>query len=179
MLNLQQLFRAPIRLAMAKLYPVKYAQSIGVNINGKVTIYGSSYNMFSTEPYLVTLYDNVFISVGATFLCHDGGVLPFRRQFPDLDLAAPIIVRENCFIGAGAVIMKGVTIGRNCIVGAHAVVTKDVPDGHIVAGNPAQIIRKTDDFIARALDKSLKIGHLSGNEKDKMYRKIFKINNKD
>ena len=163
----------PFRVVYARLRPVAYAKMIGVTIKGKVRIYGSSYKMFSTEPYLVTLNDNVFISIGAQFICHDGGVLPFRREFPTLDLAAPIVVKSNCFIGAGALVMRGVTIGENCIVAAHAVVTKDVPDGSVVGGNPAKVIKSTESYLVGAHEKSLGIGHLYGDEKDMAYKRIF------
>jgi acetyltransferase-like isoleucine patch superfamily enzyme len=54
---------------------------------------------------------------------------------------ADTFVGRNCFIGAHAIVLPGVRIGDGCIVGAGAVVTGDVPDGCIVAGNPAQILR--------------------------------------
>jgi len=173
--RLKRLLRFPINILHARLWPVSYARSIGVNVKGTLAIYGSSYTMFSTEPFLVTLHDNVFISVGAKFICHDGGVLPFRKQHPTLDLAAPIVVGENSFIGMGAVILKGVTIGRDCIVGAFAVVTKDVPDGHIVAGNPARVIKTTVTYIEEGLTRSLGIGNLSGDAKEREYRRLFQI----
>lgn len=165
----------PFRQAYARLNPVGYARMIGVNVQGHVTIFGSAYNMFSSEPYLVTLHDNVFVSVGVQFICHDGGVLPFRRQHPTLDIAAPIIVNRNCFIGAGALILRGVTIGENCIVGANAVVTRDVPDGMIVGGNPARPIKTTDEYVKAALGRSLGIGHLYGEVKHREYRRIFRV----
>lgn len=164
----------PFRVLYARLRPVAYAKIIGVTVNGEVRIYGSSYKMFSTEPYLVTLHDNVFISVGAQFICHDGGVLPFRREFPTLDLAAPITIKSNCFIGAGALIMRGVTIGENCIVAAHAVVTKDVPNGCVVGGNPAKIIKSTEEYLSGAHKKSLGIGNLAGDQKAEAYKRILR-----
>ncbi len=177
--RVKRILRLPFALFHAKFSPVSYARSQGVVIKGSLTIYGSSYKMFSSEPFLVTLGDNVYISGDAKFICHDGGVLPFRKDHPTLDLAAPIVVGDNCFIGMGATILKGVTIGNNCIVGAHAVVTKDVPDGTIVAGNPAQFVKKTDDYIKGALKKSLEIGHLQGDEKENEYRRIFKLTRSD
>ena len=163
----------PLNIIEARLRPVVYAKRIGVHIEGEVTIYGSSYDMFSSEPFLVTLHDNVYISLGAKFICHDGGVLPFRKDHPKLDVAAPITVKANCFIGAGALIMRGVTIGENCIVAANAVVTKDVPDGSVVGGNPARIIKTTEDYITSAQERSLEVGHLHGDEKLDAYRRIF------
>lgn len=53
----------------------------------------------------------------------------------------PIHIKKNCWIGAGATILRGVTIGENSVVGAGSVVTKDVPDNVIVAGNPAKVIK--------------------------------------
>ena len=171
--RLLKLFTVPINMLHASLYPISYARKIGVNFKGDVTIYGSSYSMFSSEPYLVTLGKNVFISVGASFICHDGSTLPFRKEFPDLELAGEITVGDNVFVGAGALVLANVDIGNNCIVGANAVVTKNVPDGSIVAGNPARFIKGTSEFLEKAKQKSLKIGHLTGKEKVQAYKKIF------
>lgn len=54
---------------------------------------------------------------------------------------APIIIGENCWIGANVRICKGVKIGDNSVVAACSVVTKDVPANCIVAGNPAKIVK--------------------------------------
>lgn len=53
--------------------------------------------------------------------------------------AKPIRIGRGCFIGARAIILKGVTIGDRAIIGAGAIVTRDVPAGHRAAGNPAQV----------------------------------------
>lgn len=55
---------------------------------------------------------------------------------------APITIGDGSWIGARAIILPGVTIGRRVAVGAGAVVTKDVPDDVLVAGNPARIVRR-------------------------------------
>ena len=51
------------------------------------------------------------------------------------------MIKDNAFIGAHSIILKGVTIGENSIIGAGSVVTKSVPDNQIWAGNPARFIR--------------------------------------
>ena len=53
----------------------------------------------------------------------------------------PVLLKKNSWIGAGAIILPGVTVGENSIVGAGSVVTKDVPDNTIVVGNPAKVVR--------------------------------------
>jgi len=56
------------------------------------------------------------------------------------------IIDRNAVVGAGAVILPGIIIGENSLVGAGSVVTNDVPPNHLVAGNPARIIKKIEDI---------------------------------
>lgn len=75
-------------------------------------------------------------------------VKPQGRRFNSslADMAvAEVIIEDNVFIGTGAIILKGVTIGRNSVVGAGAVVTKNVPSNSVVAGNPAKVLKKLSD----------------------------------
>jgi UDP-3-O-[3-hydroxymyristoyl] glucosamine N-acyltransferase len=58
--------------------------------------------------------------------------------------ALPVTISDNVFIGAGSIILKGVSIGKNSVIGAGTVVTKDVPENVIVAGNPAKNLRRLD-----------------------------------
>ena len=68
-----------------------------------------------------------------------------RHSEDSIVKAAPIIIKENVWIGGGATILKGVQIGRNAVVGFAAVVTKDVPSDTIVGGNPAIVLKKLDN----------------------------------
>ncbi|MGI6222877.1 MAG: sugar O-acetyltransferase [Prevotella sp.] len=56
-------------------------------------------------------------------------------------LCKPINIGKNVWVGAGATVLPGVTIGDNAVVGSCAVVTKDVPENAIVVGNPARVVR--------------------------------------
>ena len=53
-----------------------------------------------------------------------------------------VVIGDDCFIGAGAMILKGVTIGARSVIGAGAVVTKSIPSDEVWAGNPAKFIKK-------------------------------------
>ena len=59
-----------------------------------------------------------------------------------LELALPIHIGDNCWVGADVTILPGVTIGSNTIIGAKSVVTKDIPSNVIAVGNPCRVLRK-------------------------------------
>lgn len=93
----------------------------------------------------VTLEDEVFIGHGVTFIndrfpraTNGDGQLQTEADWN----CVPTSVKRGASIGSGATILCGVSIGERAIVGAGSVVTKDVPDGAIVAGNPARVMRR-------------------------------------
>jgi len=103
----------------------------GVVIGDRVKV-----EAFAFIPTGVTIEDEVFIGPRATFT---NDLHP--RAVGDWEIT-PTEVRQGASIGAGAVIVCGVTIGENAMVGAGAVVTRDVPPGAVVAGNPARDIKR-------------------------------------
>jgi maltose O-acetyltransferase len=60
------------------------------------------------------------------------------------EVAKPIVIEDNVWLGGGAILLPGVRIGRNAVVGAGAVVSRSVPANTVVAGNPARVIRELD-----------------------------------
>lgn len=80
--------------------------------------------------------DDVFIGPNVTFT---NDPFPRSKQYPKE--FAVTAVKTGASIGGGATILPGITIGRRAMVGAGAVVTKSVPDGAVVVGNPARIVR--------------------------------------
>jgi maltose O-acetyltransferase len=68
--------------------------------------------------------------------------LDAKRRSAGEEYTRPIVIGDNCWIGASATINPGVTIGNNVVIGAGAVVAKDIPDNVVVAGVPAKIIRQ-------------------------------------
>ena len=123
----------------------KYARNIGVVIGKDCLI---STKNFPSEPYLITIGDNCRIAEKVTFFTH-GGLWSQRKKHSGLDYFGKICIGNYTYIGEGALLMPGVTIGSDVIVGAGSVVTKSVPDGKIAAGNPARIVGDTKDFVEK------------------------------
>lgn len=87
----------------------------------------------------ITIEDDVLIGPKVSLITENHPVDPNNRKSLDL---AKIVIKKNAWIGAGAIILPGVTVGENAIVAAGAVVNKDVADNTIVAGVPAKQIKK-------------------------------------
>ena len=102
-----------------------------------------------TDPPYVRLGDNVHFST-CTVLGHDGSVAMLNRAYNvKLDRVGKVEIRDNVFVGHGAIILPGVTIGPDAIVAAGAVVARDVPQGAIVGGVPARVIGRVEELVRR------------------------------
>src|SRR2546422_2145646 len=86
---------------------------------------------------------NVIVNSGAT-VDHDCRIGAHVHISPGVHLAGNVTIGELAHIGIGAVVLPNLKIGRNSVVGAGAVVLEDVPDGIVVAGNPARPIRNDE-----------------------------------
>lgn len=86
--------------------------------------------------------DRVLIAAHATLTTRGHPIAPPRYG---RTVDAPIVIEDDVWVGAAAVVLPGVTIGRGSVVGAGAVVTKDVPKDTIVGGVPSRVIRGTSD----------------------------------
>ncbi len=166
----------PIVLFYSRLKPVKYARKIGVNIGKNPHFYGPT--SWGTEPWLITLGDNVHITGNCKFINHDGGTLLFRDRVPDLEITKPIVVGNNVYIGEETMILPGVHIGNNVVIGARSVVTKDIPDNSVAVGVPARVIKSSDEYFEKIQKESLHLGHLKGKEKDNALKEYYNYKKK-
>jgi acetyltransferase-like isoleucine patch superfamily enzyme len=102
-----------------------------------------------TDPPYVRIGNNVSLSQ-CTLIGHDGSIAILNRAYGvRLDRVGKIDIKDNVFVGFGAIILPGVTIGPNAIVGAGAVVTRDVAEGDIVAGVPAKPVGRVDALVKK------------------------------
>lgn len=160
---------------LLKTNPEKYAKKVGVNLLGKVYFYDLKVGDFGSEPWMITIGDNVHITSGCKFVTHDGGTLILRRFQKDLELTFPVIIQDNVYIGINTIVLPGVVIGENSIIGAGSIVTKDIPANSVYAGVPARFIKTTQDYLEKVKSESLGIGHLSAIEKANKLKEIYKI----
>lgn len=161
---LRKVYRKIYAAIVGKLSPVKYAQKIGVNMTGTVHIYGKV--SWGTEPWIITIGNNVHLTDGVKFVTHDGGTLLYRDAIPDLEITKPIIIGDKVYIGNNVIILPGVKIGNNVVIGAGAIVSKSIPDNSVAVGVPAKVIKSADEYLEKIKKESLHLGHLKGQEKD-------------
>ena len=143
------------------------AKEQGLVCGKNVTVMGGC--NFGSEPYLITLGDNVRLSNQVMFITHDGGnwAFRYRDEYKDVNHFGKIKVDEYTFIGARATIMPGVHIGKNCVIGTGAVVTKSVPDNSVVVGVPARIISDTASYAEKMKEKMPKDWDVTAYKKNK------------
>jgi acetyltransferase-like isoleucine patch superfamily enzyme len=131
-----------------------YRKYYGVKI-GKNSRFTGKNISFGSEPYLISIGDNVTIAAGVAFETHDGGVGVFRNEYKDINIFGEIIIGNNVFIGHRAIIMPGIRIGDNVVIGAGSIVTKDIPSNVVVAGIPAKILKTYTDYKKGVLNKAI------------------------
>lgn len=132
-----------------RLFPMKYARHIGVNIAGDAEILGDI--GWSTEPYLIHVGSKTRITNEVAFVTHDGAIVNVRRaglseKYKNVVKFGEIHVGDNCFIGTRSTILPDVTIGNNSIVGACSLVTKDIPPNEVWGGVPARKICTLEEY---------------------------------
>jgi maltose O-acetyltransferase len=111
---------------------------------GRGVYVGRGVYLDAGHPWLISIGDRCVITAHAIVLTHDGA-----PQLPTgFTRIAPVTLGKRVFVGTGAVILPGSSIGDNSIIGALAVVRGVVPAGSVVAGNPARVVSDVESFAA-------------------------------
>ena len=105
------------------------------------------------------IYVGDYTMFGPNVIIATGGhpILPELRMDKGYQFNAPVHIGRNCWIGAGAIIMPGVTIGENTVIGAGSVVTKDIPANVVAVGNPCRVLREIGEHDKEYYFKDKKI----------------------
>src|SRR5690625_2600167 len=115
-----------------------------VDFGSRITIGKScflNFNVVALDVAPITLGDHVLVGPNVQFLTPTHPLEPQRRR-AGWEGGKPITIHDNVWIGGGAIICPGVTVGANSVIGAGATVTKDVPANVVVVGNPARVIKE-------------------------------------
>ncbi len=116
--------------------------NFGVTMVDDTHIYVGDYTMFGP---------NVIVATAG----HP--ILPELRNEKALQYNIPVRIGKNCWIGAGSVILPGVTIGDNTVIGAGSIVTKDIPANVVAVGNPCKVLRPIGEHDRELYFKDRKI----------------------
>ena len=111
----------------------------GVKI-GKNVFIDAMVHIDTAVPHLVTIEDNVKLSIGVKIFAHNSVFQDVNPKDPIT--ISPVLIQKKAQLAPNVVVLEGVTIGRNSIIGASSLVNKDIPDGYIAVGIPAKPIKK-------------------------------------
>lgn len=152
---------------------VSAAREIGVTVGNNCKILCNPYNSFGTEPYLVSIGDNVEITSGCQFITHDGSVWVARsdEQFREIDVFGRIIIGNNVFIGVNSIVLPGVSIGDNVIIAAGSVVSKSIPSNQVWGGVPCRFIKTIEEYKVGVLEKGDYTHSMNASEKKNEIKK--------
>ncbi|MGI6204708.1 MAG: sugar O-acetyltransferase [Anaerovoracaceae bacterium] len=103
----------------------------------------SNYNVTILDIAPVTIGDNVMLAPGVV-ITTVGHPINAERRRAHMAKGDPVVIGDDVWVGANAIILPGVTVGSNVVIAAGAVVTHDVPDNCIYAGVPAKLLKKIE-----------------------------------
>lgn len=135
--------------------PPLHANWAGKRVHFGKGVY-ANFNLTMVDDVDIFVGDYTMIGPNVTLAAAGHPIQPgLRRRAYQYNL--PIHIGKNCWLGAGAIVLPGVTIGDNTVVGAGSVVTKDLPANVVAVGNPCRILRKISQRDAEYYYKNRKI----------------------
>ncbi len=118
------------------------------NFGGKFVHFGkwiyANYNLTLVDDTHIYVGDDTMFGPNVTLATAGHPINPDLRG-RGLQFNMPIRIGKRCWLGAGVIVMPGVTIGDDTVIGAGSVVTKDIPSGVVAVGNPCRVLREVSD----------------------------------
>ena len=137
------------------LQPPFYANWAGRNVHVGDNVY-ANFNLTLVDDTDIYVGDSVMFAPNVVVATAGHPINPeLRRRVAQYNL--PVHIGNNVWIGAGAVILPGVTIGDNSVIGAGSVVTRDIPANVVAVGNPCRVIREIGEHDREYYYRDLKI----------------------
>jgi maltose O-acetyltransferase len=103
----------------------------------------ANFNCVFLDCNYINIGNNVFMGPGVQVYAASHPVMAAER-IKGPELAYPVIIGDNVWIGGGSIICPGVTIGENTTIGAGSIVVKDIPANVVAAGNPCKVVKRLD-----------------------------------
>lgn len=132
-----------------------YANFGGYHCHFENMVY-ANYHLTCVDDTHIYIGDYTMFGPNVTIATARHPILPaLREQVYQYNM--PVHIGRNCWIGAGAIIIPGITIGDNTVIGAGSVVTKDIPANVVAVGNPCRVIREINEHYKEYYYKERKI----------------------
>lgn len=135
--------------------PPLHANFGGHHVHFGKNIY-ANFNLTLVDDTHIYVGDYTMFGPGVIIATAGHPILPELRE-KAYQYNAPVHIGKNCWIGAGVIIVPGITIGDNVVVGAGSIVTKDLPSGVVAVGNPCKVLREINDHDKAYYFKNRKI----------------------
>lgn len=135
--------------------PPFHANFGGAHVHFGKNIY-ANFNLTMVDDTHIYVGDYTMFGPNVTVATAGHPILPELRQ-QGYQYNAPVHIGKNCWIGAGALIMPGITIGDNVVVGAGSVVTRNIESGVVAVGNPCRVLRRVNEHDREYYFKDRKI----------------------
>ncbi len=134
-----------------------YANFGGKHVHLGKQVYANSHLTLVDDTHIY-IGDCTMIGPNVTLATAGHPILPELRV-KGLQFNMPVHIGKNCWLGAGVVVMPGVTIGDNSVIGAGSIVTKDIPANVVAVGNPCRVLRKIGEHDREYYYKDKKINY--------------------
>lgn len=116
----------------------------------------ANFNLTLVDDTHIYIGSNTMIGPNVTIATAGHPILPeLRKQAYQFN--APVHIGKNCWLGAGVIVLPGITIGDNSVIGAGSVVTKDIPENVVAVGNPCRVLREIGEKDRKYYFKDLQI----------------------
>lgn len=123
--------------------PPFHANFGGAHVHFGNSVY-ANFNLTCVDDTHIYVGDYTMLGPNVIIATAGHPILPELRE-QAYQYNVPVLIGKNCWLGAGVIVLPGITIGDNSVIGAGSVVTKDIPPNTVAVGNPCKVLRNISD----------------------------------